>query len=97
MLVYCSLTASLWYGHRITVNRSLPPSIATYLTPFRRTLILLLVTLYVFVSYCLVPLLAVLGVTSVVVGAHAAGRDTDDIKILTHQEVKGDERGMVDV
>ncbi|GMH68077.1 hypothetical protein TrRE_jg10081 [Triparma retinervis] len=98
MLLMCSLVSSLWYLHRVTVNVPLPPPLSPHLTPFRRTVVLLAATLYVFLSYCMVPLLAVLGVTAAVCGAHAAGRNAGDIKAKTGKEDGGmDDRGMIDV
>eukprot|EP00520_Triparma_pacifica_P020170 CAMPEP_0118637978 /NCGR_PEP_ID=MMETSP0785-20121206/3439_1 /TAXON_ID=91992 /ORGANISM="Bolidomonas pacifica, Strain CCMP 1866" /LENGTH=137 /DNA_ID=CAMNT_0006529197 /DNA_START=304 /DNA_END=715 /DNA_ORIENTATION=+ len=100
MMFWCIAVALLWYCHRLTVNYPLPPFLSPHLTPFRRTLLLLVVSLYVFIWYCLMPLLAVAGVTAFVVVGHAAGRNSADIKaVISHdKDTKGgkDDKGMID-
>jgi hypothetical protein len=100
MLLMCTLVSLLWYLHRITVNLRLPPSLEPHITPFRRTCVLLVVTVYVFLYYCLVPMMATVGVTGFITMAHATGRNAGDIKSKTGkggEEDFMDERGMIDV
>ena len=89
MLVYCGLVGLFWYGHCFILKNhkdlDLHPTnfvrvIFQILTPYRRSVVLLIVTCYVIVMYCLLPIFAVAAISSFVIFCHASFRDPKHIE-----------------
>mmetsp|Transcript_34231 Transcript_34231/g.63310 ORF Transcript_34231/g.63310 Transcript_34231/m.63310 type:complete len:239 (-) Transcript_34231:128-844(-) len=85
MILYVGVISAMWWFHTFTLKNDIPlvafgRDLGDFLTPERRSAFLSLLSAFVGVSKCLVPVLSVLGISSLIIITHAVLRDPKHIE-----------------